>query len=350
MILVFLSQKGSYCKLTPIDEIKVLVDGVEKQLSGYFYSISNITDKTSIIISSKDETLIGEKKITFNTLKDKNEKNIYLLPFTKTIGDLQVFTLLNSNLLTVNSNNYNAFESNITSTSFGGSASLNLDDIFFKSADQKKKKKFSIYAKVAFLAENFDYSLNIPSFTESYNDIDSDGDDYLRTILIENFTENQVLDLQSISGSLELRLNAFKVNKFDGIISLSAGLGGVTVNTATYSNSAQITYSGYYEDLFGINIDDNGVYDFGNYDLAQSGDLDFNTGVQTFLIDVNGMIKYKDRLMFSVGAIYTQYQTNIFNISTNRVSSDYNELNTINNLIDVNMNHISLKAGVSYKL
>ncbi len=343
------SKRIGKSKLIPIDEIKVSIDGEEKQLSGYFYSISNITDKTNIIISSKDETLIGEKKINLKTLKDTDEKNIYLLPFTKTVGDLQVFTLLNSNLLTVNPNSYNALESDITSTSFGGSLSINLDDLLFNSSEKKKKKKVSVYAKGGIVSENFDYNLNIPSFTESYNDIDSDGDEYVRTVLIENFKENQVIDLQTFFVGAELRLNAFKVNKFDGIASISAGLGNVTTKSATYSNTAQANYSGYYEDLFGITIADNGVYDFGNYALAQSGNLDFNTSVQTLILDLNAMIKYKDRLMFSVGAIYTQYQTNIFDIATDRVSNDFNELNTLNNLIDVDMSHISIKVGVSYK-
>ena len=53
--------------------------------------------------------------------------------------------------------------------------------------------------------------------------------------------------------------------------------------------------------------------------------------------------------MFSAGIMYTKYQSNIFNIGSDRISNDFNELNSINNLIDVDMSHISLKAGVSYK-
>jgi hypothetical protein len=126
-------------------------------------------------------------------------------------------------------------------------------------------------------------------------------------------------------------------------------MGQVTVNSATYSNSADATYSGYYEDLFGITMAENGVYDFGNFNVSQTGDLDYNTNVQTLLADVSGMLKVTDRWVISGGIMYTKYQTNIFNLGTARVSHDSNELNSINNLIDVDMSHISLKVGASYK-
>ena len=56
-------------KLTPIDEMKIKVDGVEVQLPGYFYSIPNVKTKTSIEILSNDQTLIGGKNITLKHLK-----------------------------------------------------------------------------------------------------------------------------------------------------------------------------------------------------------------------------------------------------------------------------------------
>ena len=91
------------------------------------------------------------------------------------------------------------------------------------------------------------------------------------------------------------------------------------------------------------------MYDFGNFNVSQTGDLDYNTNVQTLLLDVSGLIEYQDRYIISAGIMYTKYQTNIFNLGTARVSHDSNELNSINNLIDVDMSHISFKVGLSYK-
>ena len=101
---------------------------------------------------------------------------------------------------------------------------------------------------------------------------------------------------------------------------------------------------------------ENGVYNFGQFNLSQFGDLD-HTNVWALLGDVSGSLKYKDRWMVSAGIMYTQYQSNIFNLGTDRISYEDNEfdpsiedeLNTINNLIDVDMSHLSLKVGISYK-
>ena len=344
------SKKGFISKkLTPVDEIKIVKDGVEIQLSGYFYSIPNVTNKTKISISSGNETLIGSKIISLKTYNNTDETHMLKLPFTKTMGDVHVFGLLAPSFLSVNSNSYNAKESNLSSTSYGLSISYSLDDLIWNTLEKKKKKKISLYVKGGLIKDNFDYELSIPTFNETYSDIDSDGGNYERTVLLENFSENQIIDIQSMFIQLESRLKAFKVGEFNGIGSISAGIGQTTVNSATYSNTADATYSGYYEDLFGITIAENGVYDFGKFNLSQSGDLEFNTNVQTLLLDLSGMIKYKDRLMFSGGIMYTKYQSNIFDIGSDRVSQDFNELNSINNLVDVDMSHISFKVGVSYK-
>ena len=276
---------------------------------------------------------------------------MYKLAFTKTIGDAQIFGLLSPNFLKINSNSYNATVVNQKSTSFGGAFSYNINDLVFRSKEQRRKQKMSLYVKGGLIKDNLDYELNVPSFSETYADIDSDGGNYARTILIENFNENQIVDMQTIFGQVEARFkpNWLNFDKIKAIGSISLGMGQVTVNSTTYSNSAAATYSGYYEDLFGITMAENGVYDFGNFNVSQTGDLEYNTNVQTLLLDVSALIKYQDRYIISAGIMYTQYQSNIFNLGTSRVSHDSNELNSINNLIDVDMSHISLKVGASYK-
>ena len=84
-------------------------------------------------------------------------------------------------------------------------------------------------------------------------------------------------------------------------------------------------------------------------------DLGFNN-VQTLLLGLDGSIRFNN-LVLSGGIVYTKFQSNIFDIGEERVShesnnfnsSEKNELNTINNLIDVNMDHLSIKVGISYK-
>lgn len=337
-------------KLTPIDEMKIKVDGVEVQLPGYFYSIPNVKTKTSIEILSNDQTLIGGKNITLKAFEKTDDSHLYKLPFTKTIGDIQAFGLLSSNFLNINSNTYNASVLNQQLTSFGGSISFDINDLVFRSKEQKRKQKFSLYFRGGFISDNFDYELSIPTFTDIYADIDSDGGSYERTVLLENFRENQKVEMQTLFIGLEGRVKLKRLKANTKIIgSISASLASATINSATYSNTANATYSGYYEDFFGITIAENGVYDFGSFNLSQTGDLEYNNSVNTFLYDVGLLILLRDRLTFSGGLMYTQYQTSMFNIGNARISNDSNELNSINNLIDFDMSHASLKVGISYK-
>jgi hypothetical protein len=335
--------------LTAQNEMKIKVDDKEIQVSGYFYSIPNITSATNIEISSADETFIGKEKISLNTYQKTDKIHLHKLTFTKPIGDFQGFVLFSPDFLKVNPNNFSADILDQSANSFGGSISYNIDDVFFNTKEKIKKKKMSIYLKAGLIKDNLDYTLNIPSYSETYNATDADGGNYERTVLLEDFNENQKIDMQTIFGELEFRFKPFKYKQYKGIGSISGGVGQLSVNSATYDNSANATYSGYYEDLFGITIAENGVYDFGNFNPSQSGDLEFNTNVQLIIIEASAMLQIKDRWMFSAGIMYTKYQSNIFNIGSDRISNDFNELNSINNLIDVDMSHISLKAGVSYK-
>ena len=337
-------------KLTPRDEMKLKVDNKEIQLSGYYYSIKDVRESTNIQFFSDDNTLIGGEKITLKTYEKTDDSHLYKIVFTKTIGDISAFGLLSQSFLKINSNLFDANVSSQSPTSFGGSLSFEISDVLFKTKEAKKKlKNYSVYIKFGVIRDNLDYQLNIPSFTESYSAIDSDGGSYLRTVFLENYNEQQLVELQTMFLQAELRRKIGKIGKWTAIGSLSAGLGQVTVNSATYSNSANASYSGYYDDLFGITIAENGVYDFGNYSISQSGNLESNSSINTLLLDLTALIKYSDRLMVNLGLLYTQYQSNIFDIGTSNVSSDFNELNTINNLVDVDMNHISLKIGASYK-
>ena len=207
-----------------------------------------------------------------------------------------------------------------------------------------------MYIRAGYISDNFDYELSIPSFTDTYADIDSDGGSYERTVLLENFRENQIVEMQTLFAGFEGRFRILRITSNTKVIgSISASLASATINSATYSNTANATYSGYYEDFFGITIAENGVYDFGSFNLSQTGDLEYNNSVNTVLFDAGLLILLRERLTLSGGLMYTQYQTNMFNIGNARISNDSNELNSINNLIDFDMSHASLKVGISYK-
>jgi len=350
--------KASKKDLIAQDEMKLKIrnqgdqDWKELQLSGYYYSIPDIDFSTNIEIASNDRNFIGKKNITLKKYEESGKDHLYKIPFNKTIGDLKLFGILNFNSLKPNANIYNVNITENKAQSYGLSLSLNLDNVFFRTKKVKEKQKFSVYIKGGVIKDDFDYDINIPTYTETYSDIDIDGGAYERTVLLENFKETQVLDMLTGFVQAEFRAEAPKnwAKWAQGGISASVGFGKVNIKSAKYDNSAEAKYSGYYQDLFGITIAENGVYNFGDYSIENSGDLEHNTDVQTLLIDVGILYTINDRLFMDGTIMYTNYQTNIFNIGAERVSHESTELNTINNLVDVDMSHLSFKVGINYKL
>lgn len=340
----------------PIDEISVKIDGIDTYISDYFFSIPDINENTEIKITSNDENLIlssGSGTIDLDKCNKLEIDHLYKLTFKKTIGDVQAFALMPiSSKVIENTNTFNATVSDNSTLSYGGVIAFNIDNLIFRS---KEKRKYSFYFKGGGLVESFDYDIKIPNYTESYLHIDSDGGNYLRTVLLTDFSENQKIDMKTFFFQLEGRIKRNVNEKLSLLLSLSGGLGWTSVNSATYTNSALGNYSGYYGNLFGVTIAENGVYNFGEFNLSQNGDLGFNN-VQTFLLGLDGSIRFNN-LVLSGGIVYTKFQSNIFDIGEERVShesnnfnsSEKNELNTINNLIDVNMDHLSIKVGISYK-
>lgn len=179
-------------------------------------------------------------------------------------------------------------------------------------------------------------------YNERYSAIDPDGGMYDRIIEGVSYKESVMRNI------LELPL-AFKYEYlFTDNISAFAKLGASFVFDLSRSvkATADMEYSGYYDWLYDLTIDQNGIYDFGNFSLAQtSTELGFNKlsvdgfgaiGCCFYLFD-NWMVElsmcYRNSLWrrvdvlddyhmsgydgdwTSISYIQDKYFTNIFNIS-----------------------------------
>lgn len=153
------------------------------------------------------------------------------------------------------------------------------------------------------------------AYRDEYDAVDPDGSPYLRRISISNLTEDIVY--HSADVSLALRYDHFVLKR----VSVFGRFGiGASLNFLQKSNyAATAEYAGYYDWLFDVTINQNGIYDFGTYDLE--GKLSLNPattigfkalaglGVQYFITNVwslelgiqydfNYSIKTKDRGVF----------------------------------------------------
>ena len=136
------------------------------------------------------------------------------------------------------------------------------------------KLQLSSTFNIGFKTSHYERSINLDNRTYSYNDIDSDGGEYIRNIELLNINEQQNINSNEILTQLKLKIKIGDLDKEKIDISFSVGYGFINIVSAEYNSTALATYSGYYNDLFGITITENGVYDFGNYEISGNGNLD----------------------------------------------------------------------------
>ena len=116
-------------------------------------------------------------------------------------------------------------------------------------------------------------------YSTSYNTFDIDGGYYMRQVSVSDYKED--VGLHSISIPVSLRYDKFvheNVTIF-GALGLYASFDLYqSINT-----TAKAEYSGYYDWLYHITINQNGIYDFGTFNLSKSSNMSafnkFNIGV-----------------------------------------------------------------------
>ena len=117
--------------------------------------------------------------------------------------------------------------------------------------------------------EKWDLRTTAPFVYES-SEVDPDGDAYIRQTRIQNLTER--VHREQINVSLEggyaysLPLNGIPGVLLEGRF----GLDYTHTLASNYNATAEGLFSGRYPDLFGVTMAANGIYDFGQFDLAQN--------------------------------------------------------------------------------
>ena len=125
--------------------------------------------------------------------------------------------------------------------------------------DTKKRLGYDVGLK--FKVQNIEME---GSFYDEYADLDPDGAPYLRQIEINQYEEKS--KVSSIAVPIALRYDYFIKDNLSFFGRVGAE---VSLDMANQSEvSAQTKYKGYYDWLFDVTIDQNGIYDFGSYDMS----------------------------------------------------------------------------------
>jgi hypothetical protein len=186
-------------------------------------------------------------------------------------------------------------------------------------------------------------------YQQSFSAVDPVGDKYQRTSLIQNITETGTFLFDQYPLGLKMSYDLLKVK--DRNIGSYLGLGRSYVLNANleYSSQADAFYNGKYgSQFFNINIGENGVYDFGEFNLVKSSDVRAVKSSFLINIDFGFYFEYKNRLSFDIGVSYWDHPNNMFTESEH-ISSDPTELNSILLKSDgSSLKIINLKFGIKY--
>jgi hypothetical protein len=135
-------------------------------------------------------------------------------------------------------------------------------------------------------------------------------------------------------------------------VGLLIGYKKVIDNSINTNTTASAIYSGIYTDFFNVKISDNGVYDFGSYDIEYSSKLNANKNIS--FLELGLFYEYKLNKRFSIvpSFVYDYTNNNLINPVGNSLSKNSSELNSllIVNYYKYSMQLLSMNIGLKYNL
>jgi len=238
--------------------------GIHTSDSLYVDGVLHTDDGDNCYISLKDTTELVINKEKYPIIVTKNIKH---LPFDKKMIHVRKDTLkhslhfgasIGSSIISHRMLN-NDFNNYSTHPALSWDIHVGLYHQFLL----KCNNRFGIEYSLLFRSNKYSFD---GQYYTSYNTIDPDGGSYLRHINVDNYKE--YLQLYSISIPISLRYDNF----IHPNITIFGTLGVFVAYDIAQSAvaSAQSKYAGYYDWLYNITINQNGIYDFGAFTIEKS--------------------------------------------------------------------------------
>ncbi len=210
----------------------------------------------------------------------------------------------------------------------------------------KDTHRFGMDFSVAFSENNL--HLRATQYNDSYNEIDPDDGQYERLISITNYSES--IKRYYLKVPIALRYDCFVHHD----LSIYAKVGVIASYDIAQKTSAlaNAQYSGYYPWLFDVTISQNGIYDFGNYDI---NDASNNIAINKFELGVFGRIGVQYFIPQSHWSIDMglSYGVNVYNSFAKQnnfhLSENFSDLKSSTYLLQsLRQHNIQFLLGINY--
>ena len=211
----------------------------------------------------------------------------------------------------------------------------------------KETAKWEWMAKVSASQSWHKTLLGTPVINYSYAASDPDNFGYERKITISDFSEQLNMTIAAIGLGLSA---SYKLSRR---IALQAEFGyqHVANQTVTSSRNANGLFGGFYPELFGLSIFENGIYDFGSFELAETNE-DMNTnfgGVYSFQLSMSTKLSRTSSIQY--GLLFRQSTIGMENsVQQLRLSSTPSQLNSLLQTSETgSLRLINFTLGYKYK-
>jgi hypothetical protein len=191
------------------------------------------------------------------------------------------------------------------------------------------QKKYSLKGSFNLGYSDIYLKANLPYVDYSYNSRDIDLSLYKRIIQLTNLKEDGFLSIYSIG----FGINMAKKQTEKRALWLDLGAKYAPMIQYSFESVGRGFYSGFYENLFGLTISENDIYDFGQFSLKNT-QKKINLNKSFFLSGGIGLDhKVRKDLALRAGVNFLYSPSFLFfnesSTSASRLSSTYSELNSL---------------------
>ena len=174
----------------------------------------------------------------------------------------------------------------------------------------------------SYVAENVSY---LKSYSEVFNAIDPDGSKYIRFNDITDINEFQHLNFTTTNSTLQFAY------KFNSKIKLNIGLRIAKKASGNLKRETQAAaiYSGLYTDPFYVKISENGVYDFGTYQLFDSTALQLNPQINFYGLQIGVERSITKKISANLGFAFLQSTAEMLTPQNKSLSIKFDQIESV---------------------
>lgn len=312
-----------------LDGFKKASDTTVQKLVNYDLLINGIQQQTDTngVVYIKDIALKGNKKINISTAnyldfggEKYSENKLRRIYARAALNSTQAIFFRKSSFF---------LEFNVGYNSFLGSNPIQSSNNSIENINQKittngigfgiymfNKNKWDLGLVLGIASYYADNASFLKSYAEHFNSVDPEGANYVRFMDINEINEFQHLTMNTLNAKINFGYKLSLKTK----LNIGFKLAKNTKGSLTRETTADALYSGLYEDFFNVRISENGIYDFGKFQLVDTSTMAMNKNISFFGLEIGLEQRISKRMSVNFGMEFLNSSSPFIQPSNNSLS------------------------------